>query len=55
MTSSIASSKSDLRAQIRERLKNISLAVRTVESMDLCARLEKWRQQIANAGNKTTR
>jgi 5-formyltetrahydrofolate cyclo-ligase len=32
--------KSDLRAQIRERLKNISLAVRTVESMELCARLE---------------
>ncbi len=33
-------SKSDLRTQIREHLKNISLAVRTVESMDLCARLE---------------
>jgi 5-formyltetrahydrofolate cyclo-ligase len=32
--------KSDLRAQIRERLKNISLAVRTVVSMELCARLE---------------
>jgi 5-formyltetrahydrofolate cyclo-ligase len=32
--------KSDLRTQIRERLKKISLAVRTVESMDLCARLE---------------
>jgi 5-formyltetrahydrofolate cyclo-ligase len=32
--------KSDLRTQIRERLGKISLAVRTVESMDLCARLE---------------
>ncbi len=32
--------KSDLRAHIRERLEKISLAVRTVESMDLCARLE---------------
>lgn len=32
--------KADLRSQIRERLGKISLAVRTVESMDLCARLE---------------
>ena len=40
MISFIANSKSELRAQIRERLENISLAVRTVESMELCARLE---------------
>ncbi|HVU28504.1 MAG TPA: 5-formyltetrahydrofolate cyclo-ligase [Verrucomicrobiae bacterium] len=40
MISSIANSKSELRAQIRERLDKISLAVRTVESMELCARLE---------------
>lgn len=33
-------SKSNLRTQIRERLKNISLAVRAVESMELCRRLE---------------
>ena len=32
--------KSDLRQQIRAALGKISLAVRTVESMDLCARLE---------------
>jgi 5-formyltetrahydrofolate cyclo-ligase len=32
--------KSGLRQQIREQLAKISLAVRTVESMDLCARLE---------------
>jgi 5-formyltetrahydrofolate cyclo-ligase len=32
--------KSELRAQIRKRLDKISLAVRTVESMELCARLE---------------
>lgn len=32
--------KSDLRQKIRAALGNISLAVRTVESMDLCARLE---------------
>jgi len=35
-----SNSKSELRAQMRERLKNISLAVRTVESTELCARLE---------------
>lgn len=40
MVSSISNSKSELRTQIRDRLKNISLAVRTVESMELCARLE---------------
>ncbi|HVU09261.1 MAG TPA: 5-formyltetrahydrofolate cyclo-ligase [Verrucomicrobiae bacterium] len=40
MISSVSNSKSELRLQIRERLKNISLAVRTVESMELCARLE---------------
>jgi 5-formyltetrahydrofolate cyclo-ligase len=40
MNSPVANSKSELRAQIRERLKSISLAVRTVESMELCARLE---------------
>ena len=40
LSDSIAHSKSDLRTQIRERLKKNSLAVRTVESMDLCARLE---------------
>jgi 5-formyltetrahydrofolate cyclo-ligase len=33
-------SKIELRQQIREALGKISLAVRTVESMDLCARLE---------------
>lgn len=32
--------KSDLRKQVRAALGNVSLAVRTVESMDLCARLE---------------
>lgn len=32
--------KSELRKQLREALGKISLAVRTVESMDLCARLE---------------
>jgi len=32
--------KSDLRTQIRERLKNISPAVRAVESIDLCNRLK---------------
>jgi 5-formyltetrahydrofolate cyclo-ligase len=40
MDTEIQSLKSDLRTRIRERLKNISLAVRTVESMGLCARLE---------------
>ena len=40
MISSVANSKSDLRQKIREALGKISLAVRTVESMDLCARLE---------------
>lgn len=40
MNSPVSNSKSELRAQMRERLKNISLAVRTVESMELCARLE---------------
>jgi 5-formyltetrahydrofolate cyclo-ligase len=39
MSSSLAA-KSDLRQKIREALEKISLAVRTVESMDLCARLE---------------
>jgi 5-formyltetrahydrofolate cyclo-ligase len=38
MSSSI--SKSDLRQKIREALGKISLAVRTVESHDLCRRLE---------------
>lgn len=46
MSLSISNSKSDLRVQMRERLKNISLAVRTVESMELCARLEP---QLRNA------
>ena len=32
--------KSSLRQKMRTALGNISLAVRTVESMDLCARLE---------------
>jgi 5-formyltetrahydrofolate cyclo-ligase len=36
----MSNSKSDLRQHIREALGKISLAVRTVESMDLCARLE---------------
>jgi len=40
MNPSIANAKSDLRGKIREQLGKISLAVRTVESMDLCARLE---------------
>lgn len=40
MNDSIANSKSDLRQKIRAALGKISLAVRTVESMDLCARLE---------------
>jgi 5-formyltetrahydrofolate cyclo-ligase len=40
MNSFFANSKSELRQKIRERLPKISLAVRTVESMDLCARLE---------------
>jgi 5-formyltetrahydrofolate cyclo-ligase len=35
-----ASSKADLRQKIRDRLGRISLAVRTVESLELCARLE---------------
>jgi 5-formyltetrahydrofolate cyclo-ligase len=40
MAMNITDSKSDLRQKIREALRKISLAVRTVESMDLCARLE---------------
>lgn len=36
----IAQAKINLRQNIREALARISLAVRTVESMDLCARLE---------------
>jgi 5-formyltetrahydrofolate cyclo-ligase len=36
----MSNSKSDLRQRIREALGKISLAVRIVESMDLCARLE---------------
>jgi 5-formyltetrahydrofolate cyclo-ligase len=40
MNFSVSDAKSDLRQQIRERLAKISLAVRMVESMDLCARLE---------------
>ena len=40
MAMNITDSKSDLRQKIREALQKISLAVRTVESMDLCARLE---------------
>ena len=39
MTSSNSNSKSDFRAQMRARLANISLAVRTVRSW-VCARLE---------------
>src|ERR1035438_5391196 len=33
--------KTDLRQKIRAALEKISLAVRTVESMDLCSRLER--------------
>lgn len=40
MNPSAADTKSSLRQTIREALGKISLAVRTVESMDLCARLE---------------
>lgn len=40
MDSNNQTTKSDLRQNIREALRKISLAVRTVESMDLCARLE---------------
>ena len=40
MISSIANSKTDLRAHIRARLENISDAVRAVESIDLCERLK---------------
>lgn len=35
-----AESKAEQRWQIRERLQNLSLAVRTVESMSVCRRLE---------------
>lgn len=35
-----ANSKSELRQQIRARLANLSAAVRLVESLELCARLE---------------
>ena len=40
MDSSIANSKSDLRAHIRARLEKISPAVRAVESIELCERLQ---------------
>ncbi len=40
MDSSIANSKSDLRAHIRARLEKISDAVRAVESIGLCERLQ---------------
>jgi len=40
MDSSIANSKSDLRQKIRAALDKISPAVRAVESIDLCDRLE---------------
>jgi len=40
MDSSIANFKSDLRAHIRARLENISDAVRAVESIGLCERLQ---------------
>ena len=40
MTLVPANSKTDLRQKIRAALGNISLAVRTVESMELCARLK---------------
>jgi 5-formyltetrahydrofolate cyclo-ligase len=40
MISASSNSKSDLRAQIRERLEKISPAVRAVESLELCERLK---------------
>ena len=40
MISSIANSKSELRAYIRTRLEKISDAVRAVESIELCERLQ---------------
>lgn len=40
MALSISETKSQIRKKIRESLAKVSLAVRTVESMDLCARLE---------------
>ena len=40
MISSIANSKSDLRSHIRARLEKISDAVRAVESIELCERLQ---------------
>ena len=40
MTSSASNPKSALRQHIRDRLGQISLAVRMVESLELCARLE---------------
>jgi 5-formyltetrahydrofolate cyclo-ligase len=40
MTPSMSDSKSALRQHIRDRLGQISLAVRMVESLELCARLE---------------
>ncbi len=40
MSSSVANSKSELRAHIRARLEKISSAVRAVESIDLCERLK---------------
>ena len=46
MDSSIANSKSNLRTHLRERLANISDAVRAVESIELCERL---RTQLPSA------
>jgi len=40
MSSSLANSKSDLRTHIRARLEKISDAVRAVESIELCERLQ---------------
>src|SRR5271165_2059213 len=40
MTSSASNSKTDLRQKIRAQLEKISPAVRAVESIDLCKRLQ---------------